>query len=591
MPPGSPPLDGSDRGQSQSQSLSLSPDLGLPLEHEQPYMKFSYSDMQNCSVGFESKGLTQREIRMMDFMNRVTDKPSWEEKIFDSSIVSEWLEEGRSASTNYLDGDEFFSKSMYDICIRELRDKAEHMKATGIVNVMDAEMAIAKSDTIISPPLANSLKAAVQVLEDALGDRKDWHPSSDNKVLNLLHPSLYPLIFGTTRVLPYDKIPLDTCAQFICEGEATTEFENYPLAGPMPWGLTQWLPSDIEWTETGPRIVSYINSLHPEDHMDLYKVLEKFVAAAVTMWEECLFPLPQGLPPRIPWRQTRGIDDSYLLKGMECKVPDEFIIKDSESPEDKNNYEHSIKHRERLRENTVLRWPEPEDYYLRKRCPGNDINFKKDFPSGIQIIFKLSNIQLTPEKPNYDGGPWHVDGALNDSIIATALYYYEMENITESRLTFRHPVDEIPLNYAEQEGKRSLWRWLGLPEGYELSSQEMQEIGSVLARPGRFLTFPNAFQHRIEPFQLQDPTKPGHRKILAMYLVNPGERILSTSVVPPQQKDWWVREVRKIPPFSDIPMEIFFIIVDFVEGYLIDWEEALEVRQRFMRTLNWTYQV
>jgi hypothetical protein len=31
--------------------------------------------------------------------------------------------------------------------------------------------------------------------------KKDWHPGSDEKVLDLVHPSLFPLVYGRTRAL------------------------------------------------------------------------------------------------------------------------------------------------------------------------------------------------------------------------------------------------------------------------------------------------------------------------------------------------------------------------------------------------------
>jgi len=31
---------------------------------------------------------------------------------------------------------------------------------------------------------------------------------------------------------------------------------------------------------------------------------------------------------------------------------------------------------------------------------------------GLQVIVKLANIHLTPEKPTYNGGSWHVEGQL-----------------------------------------------------------------------------------------------------------------------------------------------------------------------------------
>lgn len=45
---------------------------------------------------------------------------------------------------------------------------------------------------------------------------------------------------------------------------------------------------------------------------------------------------------------------------------------------------------------------------------GDDkVDLKRDFgATGLQIIVKLANIHLTPEKPEYEGGTWHVEGQL-----------------------------------------------------------------------------------------------------------------------------------------------------------------------------------
>lgn len=50
-------------------------------------------------------------------------------------------------------------------------------------------------------------------------------------------------------------------------------------------------------------------------------------------------------------------------------------------------------------------------------------------------------------------------------------------------------------------------------------------------------------QHRVSPFRLQDPTKPGHRRFIALWLVDPTKRIISTANVPPQQQTWWLESV------------------------------------------------
>jgi len=42
---------------------------------------------------------------------------------------------------------------------------------------------------------------------------------------------------------------------------------------------------------------------------------------------------------------------------------------------------------------------------------------------------------------------------------------------------------------------------------------------------------------------LQDPTKPGRQDFIALYLVDPTTRIISTANVPPQQGDWWASSI------------------------------------------------
>lgn len=48
----------------------------------------------------------------------------------------------------------------------------------------------------------------------------------------------------------------------------------------------------------------------------------------------------------------------------------------------------------------------------------------------LQVIVKMASIVLTPEQPHYSGGVWHVEGMRNESIVATGIYYYSVENIT-----------------------------------------------------------------------------------------------------------------------------------------------------------------
>lgn len=118
--------------------------------------------------------------------------------------------------------------------------------------------------------------------------------------------------------------------------------------------------------------------------------------------------------------------------------------------------------------------------------------------------------------------------------------------------------------------------------GIEDDGPAIQDLGSILTRPGRLLAFPNVLQHQVQPFKLQDPSKSGHRKILAMFLVDPNIQILSTANVPPQRRDWWAEEVAKIPGFHSLPLEIFNMIIHHVD-FPLSWEDALEARQNLMK--------
>ena len=129
--------------------------------------------------------------------------------------------------------------------------------------------------------------------------------------------------------------------------------------------------------------------------------------------------------------------------------------------------------------------------------------------------------------------------------------------------------------------------WLSEVFGCEQHGPRVQEVGSVFCKEGRLLTFPNTLQHRVQPFKLADPSKPGHRKILALFLVDPGIRIISTANVPPQQRDWWRESVVKNFAKSGkalglLSPELTDKVFDSVDDFPISMEEAKETRLRLM---------
>ena len=223
----------------------------------------------------------------------------------------------------------------------------------------------------------------------------------------------------------------------------------------------QWLPCDVKFIEgDAVRITSYINNLHPVTHARLYSALEKIIRRVVPLWNETLSWNDSFRRLRInvqdceyiyPEKQDKATDADMSNSSMKARTSpmkehdedkeeeewDEDV--DGENSDESMNSEDSEDERHRTR---ILVQPEPPPYTPIAANPHSaPTNLSQDFQaSGIQIIVKLANIHLTPEKPAYDGGAWHVEGQLNEHICASALYYYDQDNITDSMLEFRQKV-------------------------------------------------------------------------------------------------------------------------------------------------------
>lgn len=188
----------------------------------------------------------------------------------------------------------------------------------------------------------------------------------------------------------------------------------------------------------------------------------------------------------------------------------------------------------------------------------------------------------------------------NERICATAIYYYDSENITESTLAFRQRSEDYFEDVMyEQESHEFLQAVYGF--GPEVDSRDntnvTQNLGSVVCREGRLLTFPNVVQHCVSPFSLADRTKPGHRKIVALFLIDPHRRIISSANVPPQQQDWGKQRQKlvkdllsqNLPPelqnMVEKDMPATFITMDEAKAYRLDLMAERSVRAEVNNTV------
>ncbi|KAG2009581.1 hypothetical protein CC2G_012496 [Coprinopsis cinerea AmutBmut pab1-1] len=488
--------------------------------------------------------------------------------------------------------------TMADFSIAELRHKARSFQNSpnGAIVVYNGN--VVKSDTAVSPETKTALQKAVEPLENVPDQQKDWHPGSDEQVLDLVHPSLFPLVYKKTKVLPVGAkvTSLEDCIKRCGEGTPVTVADEAPepwVGGSSASGTTtpwsdkfQWLPCEVDVSDDRPKILSYINNLHPEKHQDLYRVIEDVIAGAIPLWDLALTPLAD---PDFKYHQRITYDRVHYDPDPEEMFEDDGGPKEGDDLNENIDYWDLRREWETRNRRVVL--PDVDK-------PFDPTDFGQPAPFSLkglmrdgrplQIIVKLANIVLTPEKPKYGGGTWHVEGKLNEHIVATAIYYYSSSNITTSSLSFRQLSDAEAASQVRYPQHNHDWL-TDIFGGYD-DEGSVQDVGSVVTSEGRLLTFPNILQHKVEPFSLADKSKPGHRKILALFLVDPHIRVISTAHVPAQRIDWWREELEKDQGTSTnngkglqkLPVELRDYVYEEVDGFPISLAEAKALREELM---------
>ncbi|KAL2010961.1 hypothetical protein VTN00DRAFT_3679 [Thermoascus crustaceus] len=410
------------------------------------------------------------EITMMRIMNTITDKQEWDRKVFDDPITSKWKEET-------LESGQDVTPKMMDWIIEKLKYKANIFRETGAVSAFDGD--VVKSDTAIPETLKKALQEAVRALEDVPEHQRDYHPVSDNTVLDLVQPSLFPLVYGRSRILRDETIGLDDCLARSVGGEiipvppeeegdlVKTEHYSYfswPDEDTRAFSRKfQWLPCDVEFGDNNECYIrSYINNLHPKRHRRLYDIIQQIIARTIPLWNKTLTSLKPGSTgwERIQYNMVEYIDDKP-----------EPVPRGDPKEVDWDAFDEEW---EEWAKNRQVKQPEPGQ-------------FKPPPPSSFGWV-EAGKFEGEPE---YRDGMWHIEGQMNHH------------------------------------------NWLAAVYGCEADGPVIQELGSVSCLENLLLTFPNILQHWVAPFSLADRSRPAHSKIFTLFLVDPHIRVISTANVPP----------------------------------------------------------
>ncbi|RDX42431.1 hypothetical protein OH76DRAFT_1362802 [Lentinus brumalis] len=511
------------------------------------------------------------------FSGKIRSKPDWWEKVNDPSIVEKWREEtiqhDRALVDKLWGGDERYkhgkgekrwprepiTQAQVDYIFDEVKyEAARRDPGTGIFATSIPK--VYESRSLVSPDAKEALLHGVTRLEDVPEEKRDWHPGSNKQVLDLVHPSLYCLVIGESYIrkgnTSGDPLEVITQQAYIARRpdlESCSDRQRYVISQKY-----QWLPTDFAVSERGEvEALGYINNLHPSHHAALYPPITSVLARFVPMFERVL---SDALSPEPPLAVQVDPEAWY------CDVPE---LSDDYIEEEYDTWLHECRW-PIIPDPAPFQPPTLEDrvvYSLRGRK--------------VQVIVKLANVVLTPENPRYAGGAWHVEGMANENIVATGLYYYACENITESRLDFRSTVgaeSTVDMRYEQYDDR-------GYIVAYGFGNEQAlnQDIGHVVAEEDKCIAFPNIYQHHVDAFELADPTKFGYRKILCFFLVNPETEILSTTHVPPQQEDWSIDELVKAPALQNLPTELFEMVTEYVKPGVMSREKAKEHRAGLMK--------
>src|SRR5690606_37404345 len=135
---------------------------------------------------------TLAELRMNAMSAAIREKEGWREKRKKADIVEKWRAE---ASQQDVKG------YLFDYAMAELSYYEDVSKGPIEVSTVDG---VWQADELIPDTVKRAFLAQVSLLEEAQRRNPDWHPGSNQQVLNLVHPSLYCMVNGRTPGWPED---------------------------------------------------------------------------------------------------------------------------------------------------------------------------------------------------------------------------------------------------------------------------------------------------------------------------------------------------------------------------------------------------
>ncbi|KAH9914461.1 uncharacterized protein B0H18DRAFT_1215946 [Fomitopsis serialis] len=485
---------------------------------------------------------TLAELRMCALSAAIRQKPEWWVKFRDEEVQAKWTEEIKEQQ-----------KDMHRSL--QLTDNMIHY----ILGELDAYAALRDPETGVEPGPYERIWQSDQLVPASL--KASLVSAVAPLDLDLVHPSLYPVVYGRTTTRGFEE----TLQPRATDVAAMFRSERF-----------QWLPSDFHVEEDGTvKLASpYINNIHPEDHKALTELPTRLDLKG-RKFPGCVWP--NGHEPyldedtrlrfiaehdrlraedRKVWEAGRDkfLDDEWDVFLATCPSEDEKWVEPPYSEFKEVNYFVKLLD-EWLGAQAEHLWPDSKPSY-----DGGLDGVKKTVDlrgKTLHVIVKLANIVLTPEKPEYSGGTWHVEGMDNEAIVSTFIYYYDTENITDSTLSFRNAVNE-PRYHAQFD-------YYCMQHLYNINVDQIcvQTVGQVTTKQDRCIAFPNIY-HTSSRLPPRRPHQARPPQILVFFLVDPNITFLESTNL------WW-----------RLPFELQEMVWERLD--LLTEEQAKQYREELMK--------
>ncbi|KAJ2839250.1 hypothetical protein FBU31_000734, partial [Coemansia sp. 'formosensis'] len=168
------------------------------------------------------------ERRLRKMSSAIRARPDWMDTLNDADTRSGWAAEAKDLKVTDLEFRYVLDELAYYSSLHSPDSSLRLSAADGVWF----------SDTLIDAETTKGLKDYAVILENVPDRQKDWHPAAQTRTLNLIDPSLYPLIYGRSwlhrepSTSPQAFLTLDTLEE---------------LPGSLEkWRQAQWAPDALK---------------------------------------------------------------------------------------------------------------------------------------------------------------------------------------------------------------------------------------------------------------------------------------------------------------------------------------------------------